>query len=106
MQYKKYINELEKILLTVPIDNHIDYQLLEKFYYEFINQRKYIKTFKNSISSKVQNENELILLLELTDLINEFEENFLNRSFITSNSIEKLNLEIRYLKALINIDIA
>ena len=105
VQYKKYITELEEILLTAPIDNQYDHILLNKFYNKFINQKKFIIIFKNSISSKVKNEKELISLLKLTHFIDEFEENFLNKSFITDNLIEKLNLEINYLKALINIKI-
>lgn len=104
-QFEKYINELIKILLNVPIDEKYDYTLLKKFYYKFINQKKFINTFKNSIYSKVNNEKELIMLLELTNLINEFEESFLENDFITSNSMGKLNLEVRYLKALINFNI-
>lgn len=105
IKFKKYVDELNSIYLNIPYDISYDFLYLEQFFYKFINQKKYINNLQILLEQKPKNEKELIWLNELKILIDNFEEDFLEKNVITSNILGKLNLEIRYLQSLINFDI-
>lgn len=105
IKFKKYVDELNSIYLNIPYDISYDFLYLEQFFYKFINQKKYINNLQILLEQKPKNEKELIWLNELKILIDNFEEDFLEKNVITSNILGKLNLEVRYLQSLINFDI-